>query len=179
MNYKGILFFLGIYSLFVSFFSFLNILYSIYFNYIVDINSYIICLITSFFIGILFIYAGYKEIKNISLVDQFILIILSFLFLPFLICFPYFFSEYNFNFINSYFESISGFTTTGFSIIDDQVENLNAPLLLWRSSSQWLGGLFFLVAYIAERYGDPILYYLNKYFLWLSFVILLFVIIKL
>ena len=148
MNYKSILFFLGIYSLFVSFFSFLNILYSIYFNYIVDINSYIICLITSFFIGILFIYAGYKEIKNISLVDQFILIILSFLFLPFLICFPYFFSEYNFNFINSYFESISGFTTTGFSIIDDQVENLNAPLLLWRSSSQWLGGLFFLVASI-------------------------------
>ena len=42
------------------------------------------------------------------------------------------------------------------------------------------GMRFFLVAYIAERYGDPILYYLNKYFLWLSFVILLlFVIIKL
>ena len=41
------------------------------------------------------------------------------------------------------------------------------------------GMRFFLVAYIAERYGDPILYYLNKYFLWLSLVILLFVIIKL
>ena len=45
------------------------------------------------------------------------------------------------------FESVSGFTTTGFSIINN-VEDIDEPLLLWRSSSQWLGGLFFLTAII-------------------------------
>ena len=141
MNYKSILFFLGIYSLFVSFFSFLNILYSIYFSYIIDINSYTISLITSLVAGVLFIFLGYKHVKGISLIDQIILIILSFIFIPFLICLPYYFSGYDINFINSYFESISGFTTTGFSILENRVENINEPLLLWRSSSQWLGGL--------------------------------------
>ena len=40
MNYKSILFFLGIYSLLVSLFSILNILYSIYFDFVLDQNSY-------------------------------------------------------------------------------------------------------------------------------------------
>ena len=58
MNYKGILFFLGIFSLLVSFFSFLNILYSIYFNFNLDINSYIFSLIFSLIIGIFFYIIG-------------------------------------------------------------------------------------------------------------------------
>jgi trk system potassium uptake protein TrkH len=49
--------------------------------------------------------------------------------------------------LNSYFESLSGFTTTGFSVISD-IQDLDEPLLIWRSSSQWLGGLFFLIATI-------------------------------
>ena len=47
MNYKGILFFLGIYSLLVSVFSVLNILYSIYFDFIIDLNSYLLTFIIS------------------------------------------------------------------------------------------------------------------------------------
>ena len=42
---------------------------------------------------------------------------------------------------------MSGITTTGFSILNN-VDNIDQPLLLWRSSSQWLGGLFFLIATI-------------------------------
>ena len=37
-----------------------------------------------------------------------------------------------------------GFSSTGFSIISD-VKNLDPPLIIWRSSSQWLGGFYFLV----------------------------------
>ena len=147
MNYKGILFFLGINSLFVSFFSFLNILYSIYFDFVLDLNSYIISLVISLVIGIVFCLLGQKYSKNISLSDQILLIILSFAFIPLLICIPYFLSIYDINFLNSYFESVSGFTTTGFSVIRN-VEDIDEPLLLWRSSSQWLGGLFFLTATI-------------------------------
>ena len=147
MNYKGILFFLGIFSLLVSFFSFLNILYSIYFNFNLDINSYIFSLIFSLIIGIFFYIIGHKNSKNILLSEQIILIILSFLFLPILISIPYYLSVYDISLLNSYFESVSGFTTTGFSIIEN-VEIIDEPLLLWRSSSQWIGGLFFLLASI-------------------------------
>ena len=145
MNYKGILFFLGIYSLFISFFFILNILYSIYFNF--NFVSYISSLTISLLAGSLFCFLGRKYTKNISIYDQIILIVLSFIFLPLLICIPYFLSDYDISFLNSYFESVSGFTATGFSIINN-VEDIDEPLLLWRSSSQWLGGLFFLVAII-------------------------------
>jgi len=147
MNYKSILFFLGIYFLFVSFLSFLNILYSIYFDFILDLNSYIITLIVSLIAGILFYLIGRKYSKNISIIDQIALIILTFIFVPLLISIPFFLSIYDITFLNSYFESISGFTATGFSIIDN-IENIDEPLLLWRSSSQWLGGLFFLIAIV-------------------------------
>ena len=147
MNFKGILFYLGIYSIFVSFFSFLNILYSIYFNFIIDINSYVISLTISLFVGSLFCLVGRRYSKNISLSDQIVLIISGFVFMPLLICIPYFLSIYDISLLNSYFESISGFTTTGFSIIED-IEDIDEPLLLWRSSSQWLGGLFFLISII-------------------------------
>ena len=147
MNYKSVLFFLGIYSLLVSFFSILNILYSIYFDFVLDLNSYSITFITSLAIGSLFWYIGRNFNKSISLTEQIIFIVLSFFLIPFLISIPYFFSIYNISLLNSYFESVSGFTTTGFSIIGN-VENIDEPLLLWRSSSQWLGGLLFLLATI-------------------------------
>lgn len=147
MNYKSILFFLGIYSLLVSFFSILNILYSIYFDFITGLNSYLITLIISLTVGTLFCYIGFQHSKNISLSGQILFIALSFILIPLFISIPYLFSNYNINLLNSYFESVSGFTTTGFSIINN-VEYIDEPLLLWRSSSQWLGGLLFLLATI-------------------------------
>ena len=147
MNYKSILFFLGIYALLISVFSILNILYSVYFDFVIDLNSYLITFAISLAIGLLFWYLGRFYSKNISLNDQIIFILLGFILMPFLISIPYYFSIYNFSFIDSYFESVSGFTTTGFSIIEN-VKNIDDPFLLWRSSSQWLGGLFFLIATI-------------------------------
>jgi len=147
MNYKSILFFLGIYSLFVSIFSFLNILYSIYFDFILGFNSYVITLVISLIVGSLFIFVGREHNKNISLSDQIAFIVLSFIIIPFLISIPYFFSIYDISLLNSYFESVSGLTTTGFTIMEN-VSVIDEPLILWRSSSQWLGGLLFLLATI-------------------------------
>ena len=147
MNYKSILFFLGIYSLFVSIFSFLNILYSIYFDFILGFNSYVITLVISLIVGSLFIFVGREHNKNISLSDQIAFILLSFIIIPFLISIPYFLSIYDISLLNSYFESVSGLTTTGFTIMEN-VSDIDEPLILWRSSSQWLGGLLFLLATI-------------------------------
>ena len=140
MNYRGILFFLGIYALLVSFFSILNIFYSIYFDFVIGLNSYLITFAISLILGIFFYFLGRNFNKDISLTDQIIFILLSFLFIPLLISIPYYSSIYNISFLNAYFESISGFTTTGFSIIYD-INNVEEALILWRSSSQWMGGL--------------------------------------
>jgi len=147
MNYKSILFFLGIYSLFVSIFSILNILYSVYFNFKLGLNLYLLTLIISLIIGLVFIFIGYKHRRNITLVNQIIFVVLSFTLIPCLISIPYIFSIYNIGILDSYFESVSGFTTTGFSIMNNP-KNIDEPLILWRSSSQWLGGLLFLLATI-------------------------------
>ena len=147
MNYKSILYFLGIYSLFVSFFSILNILYSIYFDFSLGLNSYFITLGVSLFLGSAFYYIGRENGKDINLVNQIFFIILSYFLIPLLISIPYALSVYDISFLDSYFESVSGFTSTGFSIIKN-IQNIDDPLVLWRSSSQWLGGLIFIFSTI-------------------------------
>jgi len=146
MNYKGILFFLGINSLVVAAFSILNIFYSIYFDFFIGINSYIITFFISLLIGGGFYFLGRHSYKEIILTDQIIFILLSFILIPLLVSIPYYFSIYDIGLLNSYFESVSGFTTTGFSILTNN--KIDEPLYLWRSSSQWMGGLLFLLATI-------------------------------
>ena len=147
MNYKGILFFLGVYTLIVALLSIINIFYSIYFDFIIGLNSYLITFGISFFVGGLFFFIGRNHNKDIVLTDQIIFILLSFLLIPILISIPYVLSIYDIGFLNAYFESVSGFTTTGFSIIYN-INDIDEPLLLWRSSSQWMGGLLFLLVII-------------------------------
>ena len=72
---------------------------------------------------------------------------MGYLILPIFISIPYYFSIYNITFINAYFESVSGFTSTGFSIFEN-IKHLDESLILWRSSSQWIGGLYFLFSII-------------------------------
>ena len=147
MNYKGILFFLGVNFILVSALAVLNIFYSIYFDFALGFNSYLITFAISFIIGLLFLYIGRNQSKNVTLTDQIAFIILSFIIIPAVISIPYALSIYDTNILNSYFESVSGFTTTGFSILKN-INNIDDPLILWRSSSQWLGGLIFLLATI-------------------------------
>ena len=63
--------------------------------------------------------------------------------MSFFIALPFYLSNYQVTFLNSYFEAISGITGTGFSIFKN-IRYLDPTLILWRSSSQWLGGLYFL-----------------------------------
>ena len=67
--------------------------------------------------------------------------------IPLILSIPFFFSIYNISFLDSYFETISGFTSTGFTIFEN-IKHLDQSLILWRSSTQWIGGLYFLFSII-------------------------------
>ena len=144
MNYRSILFFLGFNLLFFSIFPIINIAYSIYFDFLLALDNYLVILFISLFIGSLFFYLGKSSKNNFALTEQITFIVLIYCIVPLLISIPYAFSIYDLSFIDSYFESVSGFTTTGFSVLEN-IENIDKPLILWRSSSQWLGGLIFLL----------------------------------
>ena len=90
------------------------------------------------------LYFGKNSIKKINFIDQLILIISTYLLISILIAIPFYLSNYQVTFLNSIFEAVSGLTGTGFSIFKN-IKYLDPTLILWRSSSQWIGGLYFLI----------------------------------
>lgn len=71
---------------------------------------------------------------------------------------PFLISGYIDNFTNAFFETMSGFTTTGATIID-YPEHLPKGLLFWRSLTQWIGGLgivFFTIALLPSLVGGSV-----------------------
>ena len=143
MNFKGISYFSGLFCFPISFLAFINILYSSYFDYFLSLDAYFTTLIFSFVIGIALSYYGKNSSKKISFIDQIFLIIAIYLITASFISIPFYLSNNQITFINSFFESISGLTGTGFSTFKN-IKYLDPTLILWRSSSQWIGGLYFL-----------------------------------
>ena len=143
MNLRGISFYLSLFCFPVSFLAFINILYASYFDYFLSIDTYFTTLLISLIIGFGFFYYGKKAKKNINFFEQLILVISTYFIASLLISIPFYLSNYQVTFLNSIFESISGLTGTGFSIFKN-IKYLDPTLILWRSSSQWIGGLFFL-----------------------------------
>ena len=143
MNFKGISFYLSLFCFPISFLAFINILYASYFDYFLSIDTYFTTLLVSLIIGLVFFYYGKNSKKNINFFEQLILVLFSYFLTSTLIAIPFYLSNYQVTFLNSIFESISGLTGTGFSIFKN-IKYLDPTLILWRSSSQWIGGLFFL-----------------------------------
>ncbi|WP_256997635.1 potassium transporter TrkG [Candidatus Pelagibacter communis] len=67
--------------------------------------------------------------------------------MPLILSIPFYLSIYNLSFLNSLFEAVSGFTSTGFTVFDN-IKHIDQGLILWRSSIQWIGGLYFLYSII-------------------------------
>ena len=143
MNIKRVSLYLSLFCFPISFLSFINILYASYFDYFLSIDTYLITLIVSLLVGFTLFYYGKKSPKYINFIEQLILIICVYILTSVLISIPFYLSNYQVPFLNAMFESISGLTGTGFSIFKD-IKYLDPTLILWRSSSQWVGGLFFL-----------------------------------
>ena len=130
----------------ISILSFFNIIYSYYLNLYLNLNTYYYSLITSLLILIIFYNIKIYK-KKISIFDKILTVFLGYLIIPIILSIPFYFSIYNLTFLNSYFEAISGFTSTGFSIFEN-IKHIDQSLILWRSSTQWLGGLYFLFSII-------------------------------
>ena len=145
MSYFSLIY-LGIFSLIISILSFFNIIYSYYFNLYLNLDSYIYSLILSLLLGLIFLIKK-KDNNKISIYNKILTVISGYFIFPAIISIPFYFSIYNISFLDSYFESISGFTSTGFSVFDN-VKHLDESLIIWRSSSQWIGGLYFLFSII-------------------------------
>ena len=143
MNFKSISYFLSLFCFPISFLSFINILYSSYFDYFLSIDSYFTTLLVSLIIGISLLHYGKSSQKKINYIEQLFLIVAVYFLTAFLISIPFYLSNNQVTFLNSFFESISGLTGTGFSIFKN-IKYLDPTLILWRSSSQWIGGLYFL-----------------------------------
>ena len=143
---RSSLVYLGIFLLLISLLSFINIVYSYYFNLYLNLDSYFPPLFVSLFLGLFLIFYKFRYLKFNS-INKIFFVIIGYLLLPSIISLPYYFSIYNISFIDGYFEAVSGFTSTGFTIIDN-IKHLDQSLILWRSTSQWIGGLYFLFSII-------------------------------
>ena len=136
------IYYLRFFNILICILCFLNILYSYYFDLNLHVDSYFYTLIISFFPLFSFFFVK-KNLLKVSIFTKIFSVILGYILLPIFLALPYYLSIYNITFLNAYFESVSGFTSTGFTIFDN-IKHLDESLILWRSSSQWLGGLYFL-----------------------------------
>jgi len=141
------LIYLSIFCGIISILSFFNIAYSYYLNFYLNLNTYLYTFFISLLFTALFYISKNNDEKKTTIYEKILTILLGYFLLPLLISIPFYFSIYNLTFINSYFEAISGFTSTGFTIFDN-IRYVDPSLVLWRSSSQWIGGLYFLFSII-------------------------------
>ena len=127
----------------ISIFSFFNIIYSNYFDNFFNIKNYFYFLFFTLIFGIFLLFFYRSNEKKISIYEKIFTVLLGYILFPLIISIPYYFGIQNITLLNAYFEAISGFTSTGFTIFDN-LKQLDESLILWRSTSQWIGGIYFL-----------------------------------
>jgi len=116
--------------------------------------------------------------------------------IPVILSIPYYLIINKISFVDSYFEAISGFTSTGFTIFDN-IKHLDESLILWRSTSQWIGGIYFLFSilllidifddnlkksltnFISFNYSETFKQLLKIFILYTAITLLLFILLKL
>ena len=94
-----------------------------------------------------------KAPKTMGAKDGLVCVGLSWIIMSIFGCLPFWFSREIPNFVDAFFETVSGFTTTGASILNN-VEALPFGLLYWRSFTHWVGGMGVLVFLLAVGPGE-------------------------
>lgn len=114
------------------------------------LTSWIYSVVLSAVLGLTLWLSTYKskERQNIRKRDGYIIVTFSWFVMALSGAIPYMITGSIPNFTNAFFESISGFTTTGSTILEN-IEELPRSILFWRSLTQWIGGLGFIVLVIS------------------------------
>ena len=148
--------YLSFFFILISVISFFNIIYSYYFNLYLNLNTYYFSLLSSILVAVIF-YKIRLSKKKPSIFEKILTVMLGYFLIPTILCIPFYFSIYNLSFLNSLFESVSGFTSTGFTIFDN-IKHIDQSLIIWRSSIQWIGGLYFLfsIIFLIDIYDESL-----------------------
>ena len=160
LQIKYLSFFFGL----ISVLSFFNIIYSYYLNLYLNLDTYYFSLMISLIISVLFYKIKTSEKKS-SIFEKILTVFFGYLLIPLILSIPFYFSIYNLTFLDSYFEAISGFTSTGFTIFEN-IKHIDQSLILWRSTTQWIGGLYFLfsIIFLIDIYDESFKKTLTNFF---------------
>ena len=141
-NYKTVFFTLGILQIILGVSMFIPIIVQFFYSEI-DSSFFGSSIVTIIF-GTLFFLSNLDHDKKLNLQQAFLLTALSWISIAIFGSLPFVFSSIELSITDSFFESMSGITTTGSTIISD-LENAPKGLLLWRAILQWLGGIGIIV----------------------------------
>ena len=141
-NYKTVFFILGILQIILGIFMGVPMIVQLLYGEF-D-SSFIISSIITLIFGILFLISNLDYENKIDLHQAFLITSLSWMTVAIFGALPFFFSNLNLTFTDAFFESMSGITTTGSTIIIN-LENAPKGILIWRAILQWLGGIGIIV----------------------------------
>ena len=141
-NYKTVFFTLGVLQIILGVFMFIPIIFQFLYSEI-DSSFFGASIVTIIF-GTLFFLSNLDHDKRLTLQQAFLLTALSWLSIAIFGSLPFVFSDLEFSFTNAFFESMSGITTTGSTIISN-LDEMPKSILLWRAILQWLGGIGIIV----------------------------------
>ena len=141
-NYKTVFFTLGILQIILGIFMLIPVI--VQFLYSEVDSSFLGASIITIIFGVLFFLSNLDHNKKLNLQQAFLLTALSWLSIAVFGSLPFVFSRLEFSFTNAFFESMSGITTTGSTIISN-LEEMPKAILLWRAILQWLGGIGIIV----------------------------------
>jgi trk system potassium uptake protein TrkH len=123
-----------------------------------DLMAFLVSLLVTFGSGFFFLYLGRDADNSLNRRDAYVVVTAAWAVFSFFGMFPFLIHGSITNVTDAFFESTSGFTTTGATIIDD-VEILPHGILFWRSLTQWIGGLgivFFTIAILPSLVGGSV-----------------------
>ena len=141
-NYKTVFFTLGVLQIILGVSMIIPIIAQIIYSEL-D-SSFIGASIITIIFGFLFFLSNFNHDKKLNLHQAFLLTALSWLSITAFSSLPFIFSEIKLSVTDAFFESMSGITTTGSTIISN-LEKTPKSILLWRAILQWLGGIGIIV----------------------------------
>ena len=141
-NYKTVFFVLGILLIILGFFMMVPVIVQLIFDQF-D-GTFIYSSAITIFMGILFLLSNLDQDKKLNVQQAFLLTSLSWTSIAIFGSLPFIFSNLELTFSDAFFESMSGITTTGSTIMQD-LNSAPKAILIWRSLLQWLGGIGIVV----------------------------------
>ena len=141
-NYKTVFFAIGVLLIILG--VFMLIPFFVQLIYDQQNSTFLSSAFVTSFIGILLVLTNLEENKKLNLQQAFLLTALSWLSIAVFGCLPFLLSNLELSFVDSFFESMSGITTTGSTIITN-LDNTPKDILMWRAILQWLGGIGIIV----------------------------------